>query len=146
MSEAGFYDAFASGDPASFTQTKKSNRRPQIMAAAPSATSAAELLNADFLQAAIYDPIPGRGLYRLFQHAVHLVTVERIELRTDPENFNFIFANYRDDNLCDCIYGHSPGVVLYLSNVILELSDRMAPMSSGAKAVSLPAPSTVITS
>lgn len=131
--EAGFYETFTSGDPTSLTQKKMGNRRLQILTAALSATAAADVLEAEFIQAAIYSPVSDAGLYGLFQHAVHLVTVDRIELHTGPENFNFIFANYGNDDLYEGIYGVLPGVMLYLSNVILELFDRMTSMNAGAK-------------
>ena len=73
------------------------------------------------------------GLYGLFQHAVHLVTFERLELQTAPENFNFVFKSHADDDLYELLYGFLPLLLLYLSTVTLELFDRIKPMDGAAK-------------
>jgi hypothetical protein len=73
------------------------------------------------------------GLYRLLQRAVHLVTVQRVELRTEPENFNFIFKRHADDDVYMGVYDALPGVMLYLSHVVTELFNRMQPLDSGSK-------------
>ena len=64
---------------------------------------------------------------------MHLITIKRIELRTSPENFNFIFKNPFDDDVYEWLYGHLPTLLLYLAHVILELFDRVKPMDEGAK-------------
>ena len=69
----------------------------------------------------------------LFQHAVHLITVERVEFQTSPESFNFIFKNYTDDDTYELIYGALPHIMLYLSHVILGLFARIAEPEKGGK-------------
>jgi hypothetical protein len=91
-------------------------------------------MEADLIQGAVYDSKSDYGLYGLFQHAVHLVTAERIELRTTPENFNFIFASHTDDDFYERLYAVLPAVLLYLTNIILELYDRVKPMDRASKA------------
>ena len=132
--EQDFYDAFTSGDPESLTHRKMGNRRLEILNAALRSTDVADIMQADFIQGAVYDAKSDYGLYGLFQHAVHLVTVDRIELRTSPENFNFIFANHTHDEIYERLYAVLPGLLLYLSHIILELYDRVKPMDRGAKA------------
>jgi hypothetical protein len=58
-----------------------------------------DYVSGEFLLSALFDLKADGGLYGLFQHAVHLVTVQRVELRTASENFNFIFKNPTDDDI-----------------------------------------------
>lgn len=131
--EDGFYSAFTAGDPAKLTQKMLGNRRKEILASAIANTELMEIVMAEDLISIIFDVGNPDGLYGLFQHAVHLVTVERIEIKTSPENFNFIFKNPNEDDVYEALYTALPTVLLYLSHVILALYERIKPPESGAK-------------
>lgn len=129
----GFYEAFSSGDPEALSPRKLGNFRAKIIAEALASTEVAEVLTPEHIVGAIFDPKNRHGLYGLFQHAVHLVTVDRFELRTSPENFNFIFKAPSDNDTYHGVYGQLPGLLLFLMHVLLELFQRMAEMDAGAK-------------
>lgn len=131
--EDGFYSAFAAGDPSKLTQKMLGNRRREILASAIAKTNVADIVTAEDLISIIFDVGNSDGLYGLFQHAVHLVTVERIEIKTSPENFNFIFKNPNEDDVYEALYMALPTVLLYLAHVILALYERIKPPSPGAK-------------
>ena len=92
--EDGFHLAFTSGDPAKITQKVLGNRRSELMQAAIEETGLSAVVRIEDLHSIIFDVSNPDGLYGLFQHAVHLVTVDRIEIKTSPENFNFIFNQH----------------------------------------------------
>ena len=144
--EDAFYDTFASGDPEALTPRILGSRRQKIIAQALARTQIAELLEADFIWESIFDAGNAYGLYGLFQHAVHLITIQRIELRTSSENFNFIFKDPFDDDVYEDVYGHLPALLLYLSHVILALFDRVKPMDGGAKRALFVRPSASVSS
>ena len=81
----------------------------------------------------LFKPSYERGLYKILQRAVHLITFEREEVRTEPENFNFIFKNYADDDSYDGLYEVLPSVMLFLSHVIEGLFERMCAKDPGAR-------------
>ncbi|WP_414531005.1 hypothetical protein, partial [Nodularia chucula] len=62
-----------------------------------------------------------------------LVTVQRVEIQTRSENFNFIFKNPTDDDIYESIYGLLPDILLFLSHVIMELFQRIAPSEPGGR-------------
>lgn len=131
--EDAFYQAFSSGDPEALSPKRLGNFRPKIIAQALAKTEVADVLTPELMLEAIFDPKNQHGLYGLFQHAVHLVTVDRLELRTSPENFNFIFKAHSDDDTYHGVYEQLPGLLLYLMHVLLELFQRMKAMDPGAK-------------
>jgi len=131
--EDGFYSAFAAGDPAKLTQKVLGNRRKEILAPAISKTELANVVASEDLISIIYDSGNPDGLYGLFQHAVHLITAERIEIKTSPENFNFIFKNPGEDDIYEALYVTLPTVLLYLAHVILALYERIQPPTPGAR-------------
>lgn len=96
-------------------------------------TEVADVLNAEFIHRTLFTRANQTGFQKLFQHAVHLVTVQRVELETTPENFNFIFKRYDDDDLYELIYDVLPHVLLYLSHVIFGLFERMTVPDHGSK-------------
>lgn len=131
--ENGFYTAFSSGDPEKITQKIIGNRRKEIIAKALEKTELVGTIQADDVVSIVFDSHNGDGLYGLFQHAVHLVTVDRIEIKTTPENFNFIFKNPNDDDVYEGLYTGLPTVLLYMAHVVLALFERIKPMDAGAK-------------
>lgn len=131
--EDDFYAAFSSGSPEELTPRKVGNRRHDIIAQALAATEVRHFMEARSLQDAIFNSQNEYGLYGLFQHAVHLVTVDRPAIRTAPENFNFIFKNPLCVDVYDGLYDQLPEIFLYLCHVIMELFHRMKPMNKGAK-------------
>jgi len=131
--EDGFYSAFTSGDPNKITLKLIGNHRREILAAAIEKTELVGVVTADALISILFDAASAEGLYGLFQHAVHLVTVSRIELKTTPENFNFIFKNPNDDDVYETLYGLLPTVLLYLVHLVVVLYDRVKPPDPGAR-------------
>lgn len=131
--EDGFYAAFTAGDPTVLAPSRLGNRRKEIVAQALARTRLGAYVDAEHACETLFDARNGVGLYGLFQHAVHLVTVQRIELRTSPENFNFIFKDLSEDDIYEGLYAHLPYLLLYLAHVVLELYDRVKPMEDGAK-------------
>lgn len=131
--EDEFYTAFVAGDPSKFTRKMIGNRRKEILAAAIKKTELTDMVAADELDSMVFDAGSPDGLFGLLQHAAHLVTVERIELRTSPENFNFIFKNPEDDDVYEGLYAVLPTVLLYMAHVVGILYERIKPMDPGAK-------------
>lgn len=131
--EDGFYAAFTSGDPNALSPRVLGNSRKTIVSQALARTEVADVLTADSILETLFSAKNQSGLYRLFQRAVHLITVDRIELKTEPENFNFIFKNHAEDDIYHGVYHSLPPALLFLSHVILGLFERIAPMDEGAK-------------
>lgn len=131
--EDNFYAAFSSGDPTQITQKIMGNRRREIIAKALDTTELAGLVQADDIVAIVFDSGNKHGLYGFFQHAVHLVTVDSIEIKTSPENFNFIFKHPFDDDVYEALYALLPTVLLYLTHVIMGLFGRIKSMDDGAR-------------
>lgn len=131
--EDGFYAEFTSGNPERLSQKKLGNFRREILARAIAKTELRALISPELLNELLYDRQNATGFEQLFQHAVHLVTIERVELRTAPENFNFIFKSPYEDDLYRWLYGRLPYVLLFLTHVILRLFDNMRKMDLAAR-------------
>jgi hypothetical protein len=129
----GFYTEFTSGNPERLSQKMLGNVRKEIFARAIAKTQIRALMNPDLLVELLYDRQSPAGFEELFQHAVHLVTIERVELRTAPENFNFIFKSPHEDDLYHWLYGRLPYVLLFLTHVIMGLFDNMRKMDRAAR-------------
>lgn len=131
--EDGFHAAFVAGDPSKITRKMIGNRRKEILAAAIEKAELGDIIEVDDLVSMVFEAGSPDGLFGLLQHAAHLVTVERIELRTSPENFNFIFKNPEDDDVYEGLYAVLPTVLLYMAHVVMILYERIKPMDPGAK-------------
>lgn len=131
--EDAFYEAFTNGGPQALQPKVLGNHRQDILAKAMAATEIAGLIDPAYVHETIFDAKNPYGLYRLFQHAVHLVTFDRLELRTEPENFNLIFKSPSDDDLYHAVYEQLPTLILFLAHVLSTLFDRMRPMDKGAR-------------
>ena len=131
--EDGFYHTFVNNSPRGITSSILKSRRAEILSSALATTDLADVLNAEFIDRTLFAQANESGLQKLFQHAVHLVTVQRAELITTPENFNFIFKRYDDDDLYELVYDVLPHALLYLSHVIFGLFERIATPDSGGK-------------
>ncbi|WP_145734660.1 hypothetical protein [Nitrospirillum pindoramense] len=132
--EDDFYDAFANQSPAGLRPKIVGNRRQSIIDAAVGKTMLKGVVDSDWLNEVLFKPAYPQGLYRIFQHAVHLITAEREEIRTEPENFNFIFKNHTDNDSYHGLYEVLPTVMLFLSHVIEGLFERMHAKDTGARA------------
>ncbi|HEY5712605.1 MAG TPA: hypothetical protein VIT38_11985 [Allosphingosinicella sp.] len=130
--EDGFYVAFTSSDGDVVVSRKMAAQRLAIIEGALASLPIADVLTGHFVHRAIFDRTNPSGLYGLFQHAVHLVTAKHVELRTETENFNFIFKSSADDDLYEVLYDVLPQLMLYLSHVIMGLFHRMKAMDAGA--------------
>lgn len=135
--EDGFHSAFTSGDPSKITQKVLGNKRRELMRSAIELTGLSEVVQPDDIYSLLFDADNPDGLYGLFQHAVHLVTVDRIEIKTSPENFNFIFSRPADHEIYRALYAALPTVLLYLTLVVTTLYERIHPMDQGTKSALL---------
>ena len=131
--EDEFYRVFTTNSPRGLTASILKARRAEIIGKALAKTEIAEVLAAEFIDETLFARANHSGFQKLFQHAVHLITVERVELQTTPESFNFIFKNYADDDLYDLIYDVLPHILLYLGHVVIGLFDRIASPEVGGK-------------
>lgn len=131
--EDGFYAAFTSDDPTKMTQKMIGNRRRDIFEKAIEKADLKGIVDAEEIISIIFDAGNHCGLYLFFQHAVHLITVDRIELKTSPENFNFIFKSPADDDVYELLYASLPTVLLYMTHLVLALYQRVKPMDPGAR-------------
>ncbi len=131
--EDDFYAKFSTGDPTYLSPRRTGNFRKEIFTAAIAKTDVGDVIDADRLIELIYDRKCAYGFEGYFQHAVHLITIENIELKTSPENFNFIFRNAADDDVYEVVYQWLPYVLLFLSHVVMKLFDRMQTLDKGAE-------------
>lgn len=131
--EDDFHAAFISGDPKRITQKVLGNRRQAIIDAALDKTALVGIVDPKAIHFHVFDAGNSEGLYGLFQHAVHLVTVDRLEIRTSPENFNFIFSHPLNDELYVALYQMLPTVLLYLAHVIMALFERIKATDPGSQ-------------
>jgi hypothetical protein len=131
--ENSFFSSFMEGDPTLLTQKQLGNRRTTIIADALRQTALSSILDADFIVDSIFEAKNAQGLYGAMQQAVHLITAQRVEVRTDPQNFNFVFKNHTDNDVYDGVYDLLPPLLLYLAHVMLGLFERIKPMDEGAK-------------
>lgn len=130
--EDGFYAAFTDDGVDAVVSRGLASRRLGIISDALAELPIRDVLTPAFVHSAVFDAANPSGLYGLFQHAVHLVTAKYAELRTSPENFNFIFKSHADDDLYELLYDVLPQLMLYVSHVILGLFDRMREMDRGS--------------
>lgn len=131
--EEAFYKAFSSGNPDLLTNKKTGNIRRDVLSAALDKTSVKKILPVELIHDLIFSPGERHGFFQLFQHAVHLITVGKVQIQTEPENFNFIFKNPFEDDIYEETYLTLPVILLYLSHVIIELFDQIKPMENGGK-------------
>lgn len=131
--EDSFFSCFMKGDPELLTQKKLGSRRVAIVAEALKKTALDSYLDADFIVNTIFEAKNSQGLYGVMQQAVHLITAQRPEVRTSPQNFNFVFKSHSDNDVYDGVYELLPPLLLYLAHVNLELFQRIKPMDEGAK-------------
>jgi len=130
--EDAFFAAFSNEGGDSAVSRGMAARRLQIIGDALAVLPIRDVLGAEFIHSTLFDAGNPSGLYGLFQHAVHLVTAKYIQLRTGPEDFNFIFKSHADDDLYELLYDVLPQIMLFLSHVIIGLFDRMRPMDDGS--------------
>jgi hypothetical protein len=131
--EDGFYNAFTTKSPKGITASILKGRRAEILSNALAKTEVADVLRSEFIDRTLFEQANESGFQKLFQHAVHLITAQRVELQTTPENFNFIFKKYTDDDLYELIYYALPHMLLYLSHVIFCLFEQIAAPEGGGK-------------
>lgn len=131
--EDGFYHEFTQNSPDRITSSILKNKRSEILAAALKKTELPKIIDAEFINETLFDQTDPSGFQMLFQHAVHLITVQRVALQTTPENFNFIFKNPADNDLYEFVYDSLPHVFIYLMHVIFGLFERIATPDTGSK-------------
>lgn len=127
-----FYLAFSSGQPESISQPRLGNEREALFKKAAEISNCSELIDAGDVHRNIFDKKYNDGFELLFQHAVHLVTVQNPIIKTSSENLNFIFKDPGDDDNYEFLYHHLPGIMLYATHVILYLMKGMSEPTEGA--------------
>lgn len=130
--ENAFYAAFTAVEGGTSLSRKMAACRSVIIDTALATLPISNVITGQLVYQAMFDRTNSAGLYGLFQHAVHLVTAKHAELRTEPENFNFIFKASADDDRYKLLHGVLPELMLYLSHVIMGLFNKMKPMDAGA--------------
>jgi hypothetical protein len=122
-----FYVTFARGDPEAIAQHKVGNRRQALFKQALAKTDLHDVLDPADIHAVLFDRRRHNGFEILFQHAVHLITTMHAEIKTSPENFNFIFKSLSDDDLYEAGYWHLPTLLLFAHHVIGAVFQQMHP-------------------
>ena len=128
-----FYDQFTIGDSKYLSQSRIGSDRIGIFSDAINRLSEKAFFDSGLIDSLINDRRNTLGFELFFQHSVHLVTIKYPELRTDPENFNFIFKNPQDDDLYDLIYFNLPYLILLMSHVIMSVFNRMREMDDTSR-------------
>lgn len=130
-----FYTKFTTGDPSLIAQSAIGQARKAIYSEAIDQIGYGSFIDSDLIESVIYSRKKDGGLELLFQHAVHLVTQKYPELRTAPENFNFIFKSPVDDDVYEAIYHHLPYLMLFSSHIIMSILNRIKEMDSTSMAL-----------
>ena len=128
-----FYEKFTTGDPTLLTLKELGEKRKRIYLETIEDLEHCYLFDADHLNYIINSKKNEGGFQRFFQHAVHLITTWKTEIRTPAENFNFIFKNPADDDIYEFIYQHLPYVLLFMSHVLVGIFDKMQKMDETSK-------------
>lgn len=132
--EDGFYREFLQNSPAGISDSILRQKRHKIISDALALTDLTSIFDGDYVCSVLFEVDNADGIYRLFQHAVHLVTVKRPEIRTTPLNFNFVFKSPDDNDVYEKMYQDLPRILLFLSHVVFGLFQRIAPSSAGGSA------------
>ena len=128
-----FYCQFMQGDSKHLSQSKIGSDRRGIYSDAIQQMPQGDVFDAERIESLIYDRSDRYGFELFFQHAVHLVTIRYPELRTEPENFNFIFKDPRDDDLYELIYSNLPYLMLFMSHVVMGVFHQMRAMDETSR-------------
>ena len=128
-----FYCQFMQGDSKYLAQSNIGSDRRGIYSDAIQQMPQGDVFDADRIESLIYDRSERYGFELFFQHAVHLVTIRYPELRTEPENFNFIFKDPRDDDLYELIYINLPYLMLFMSHVVIGVFHQMSAMDETSR-------------
>ncbi|MCY4377001.1 MAG: hypothetical protein OXC31_24865 [Spirochaetaceae bacterium] len=128
-----FYCQFMQGDSKYLSQSKIGADRRGIYSDAIQQMPQGDVFDAERIESLIYDRSDRYGFELFFQHAVHLVTIRYPELRTEPENFNFIFKDPRDDDLYEVIYSNLPYLMLFMSHVVMGVFHQMRAMDETSR-------------
>jgi hypothetical protein len=131
--EDRFYESFVTASPADISPKVVNNRRAEILSMALAKTNISSIIDIERLEKALFKQDTYNGFQRLFQHAVHLVTVQQPAFKTTSENFNFIFKSFADNDIFDFVYAELPEALLYLSHVVFGLFCRIKVPEDGVK-------------
>lgn len=123
--EEGFFLAFTSGDPAKIKSSVVKQRAVELVMQSISKLEPMIDINGEELHSWIFDTKAADGLQLQFQHAVHLVTTERVELKTSPENFNFVFKDCFEDDIYEHLYEKLPQILYIFALTIFQLFNRI---------------------
>jgi hypothetical protein len=89
-----FYQRFSSGDASKLKITSiPESRKLQIISGALSATEYPNWISAQQMYDLLFNKQSKLGLETFWQKATHLITADNVALRTEAENFNFVFSD-----------------------------------------------------
>ena len=128
-----FYEKFTKGDAKYLSQSIIGSRREKIFSYAINELEYGNLFDPKAVLNIIYSRKNDAGFELFFQHAVHLVTVRHVELKTAEENFNFIFKGPFDDDFYDLLYKNLPYLLLLMAHIVIGIFDRMKKMDPISK-------------
>lgn len=132
LDEDDFYKAFSKRDAKFLAIETIGKARQDLFKKADQVLGITQFVKSDYIINTIYrknSPL----LQYYFQHAVHLITTFHSEIKTTPENFNFIFKSPNDDDIYLLLYSHLPKILFFLCHVIMRSLDRMHKMERGAQ-------------
>lgn len=128
----GFYSAFADIERRPLlVESLSPERKREFISLAMTKTGLATLRDANLLYDLRYNK-QANGLEPLWQKAAHLVTIQNPRIRTEEENFNFIFATEENKN---GIYEHIalPYMLLciHFHDMTITAARQLAPLHEG---------------
>ena len=128
-----FFDLFTRGDSKFYSPSSLGNKRRDILESAIQHLDFMQIFDATHIENTIYSRQNNFGFEAFCQHAVHLVTIRYEELKTSPENFNFIFRDPLDDEIYHLIYDNLPYILLFMSHVVIGIFNKMQEMDFTSK-------------
>jgi len=129
-----FLQRFFGGDIERFKLERLSSQRKiEIIRGAMTASTLGEWIPAEYIYRFRFDKMTDIGFERLWQKANHLVTTLD-PLRTERENFNFVFSNDEDRKAqWAAFYGLAPILFFHVVQVFEALLARFSTRKDSAK-------------
>lgn len=123
--EDNFYASFS--NPVKLMNSRSINheKRIDIFKNAIEKTSMQEHFNAEVINEVIWDKRKDGNLAILFDKATHLVTTMGRNMQTETQNFNFVFKDYKQDDIYDALYHRLAYLLIFTLNVQFALYKKM---------------------
>lgn len=123
--EGDFYKSFSDPVKTMNSRVLKRERRVDIFNSAVSQISSSDIFNGEIIQDTIWDKSENGNLAILFDKATHLVTTMGDEMKTETQNFNFIFKDPLQDDMYDALYHRLAYLLIFALFVQFVLYERM---------------------